>query len=129
TCEPLPDLVSVQSESFFDVRREFPEVQRSVLAQFDELCAQAVQYGELTVAARGANTVRSEFAFLSGVDVGTLGVHQFNPYRTLASSGKTATLPSYLRALGYRTVCIHPYHANFYRRDRVLPFLGFDEFI
>jgi phosphoglycerol transferase MdoB-like AlkP superfamily enzyme len=31
--------------------------------------------------------------------------------------------------LGYRTVAIHPYSKQFYRRDRVFPILGFDEFL
>lgn len=39
------------------------------------------------------------------------------------------SLASYLKRLGYRTVCIHPYPASFYRRDRVYPRLGFDEFM
>jgi len=34
-----------------------------------------------------------------------------------------------LKALGYRTICVHPYHRSFYRRDTVLPLLGFDRFI
>ena len=41
-------------------------------------------------------------------------------------------MPSIAAALkrqGYRTVCIHPYARSFYGRDKVLPALGFDEFI
>jgi hypothetical protein len=37
--------------------------------------------------------------------------------------------PAYLRRCGYRTVCVHPYAASFYARDKVYPRLGFDEFI
>lgn len=76
----------------------------------------------------GANTVRTEFAFLSGMGAEALGIHKFNPYRRLAVEG-VATIASYLRSLGYRTICVHPYHRTFYRRDKVLPHLGFDEFI
>ncbi|HYG46026.1 MAG TPA: LTA synthase family protein [Bordetella sp.] len=124
-----PHLVVIQSESFFDVRREFPEMQPSILREFDALCAESVQYGELEVAAWGANTIRSEFAFLSGYAAETIGVHRFNPYRRLARRGKVPTLASHLQSRGYRTICIHPYHGSFYRRDKVLPLLGFDEFI
>ncbi|OZI78006.1 LTA synthase family protein [Bordetella genomosp. 12] len=127
--EALPDLVCIQSESFFDVRRAFPIVKKDVLANFDALCAESMAYGELDVAARGANTVRTEFAFLSGLDPKVLGVHRFNPYRKLARRQSVPTLASYLKALGYRTVCVHPYHGSFYRRDEVLPKLGFEEFI
>ncbi|OWT72735.1 MULTISPECIES: LTA synthase family protein [unclassified Achromobacter] len=128
TSASLPDLVTIQSESFFDVRRAYPIVKRGVLQGFDRLCAQAAMYGELDVAARGANTVRTEFAFLTGLAPRDLGVHRFNPYRKLARRG-VPTVASYLRRLGYRTVCVHPYHGSFYGRDTVLPALGFDEFI
>ncbi len=125
----LPDLVSIQSESFFDVRRPYPIVKREVLDGFDTLCAEALVHGELEVAARGANTVRTEFAFLSGLGAETLGVHRYNPYRRLARRQDVPTLVSYLRKLGYRTICVHPYHGEFYHRHEVLPALGFDEFI
>jgi len=124
----LPDLVSIQSESFFDARRAYPIVKQEILQNFDRLRAQAVVYGELDVAARGANTVRTEFAFLSGLAPARLGVHRFNPYRKLARRG-VPTLASFLKKLGYRTVCVHPYHGSFYHRDTVLPAFGFDEFI
>ncbi|CUI66348.1 LTA synthase family protein [Achromobacter kerstersii] len=125
----LPDLVAVQSESFFDARRAYPGlVKENVLSNFDALKMEAVGHGRLKVAAWGANTVRTEFAFLSGTDGASLGIHQFNPYRKLASQG-FATVASYLQSLGYRTLCVHPYHRSFYGRDKVLPKLGFDEFI
>lgn len=125
----LPDLVSIQSESFFDVRRAYPIVKKEVLDGFDTLCREALVHGELEVAARGANTVRTEFAFLSGLSAEALGVHRYNPYRRLARRENVPTLVSYLRQLGYRTICVHPYHGEFYRRREVLPALGFDEFI
>ncbi|WPL82082.1 sulfatase-like hydrolase/transferase [Bordetella hinzii] len=124
----LPDLVCIQSESFFDVRRAFPIVRKDVLSNFDELCAESLAHGELEVAARGANTVRTEFAFLSGMNPEELGIHRYNPYRKLAAHG-VPTLASYLKGLGYRTICVHPYYGSFYRRNTVLPELGFDEFI
>jgi hypothetical protein len=127
--DPLPDLVVIQSESFFDARRAYPQLLREdILANFDLLKSEAVAHGQLKVAAWGANTVRTEFAFLSGMSAEALGIHQYNPYRKLAGQG-FPTIASYLRGLGYRTVCVHPYHRSFYRRDKVLPLLGFDEFI
>jgi phosphoglycerol transferase MdoB-like AlkP superfamily enzyme len=123
-----PHLVVVQSESFFDARRAFAGVRQDILAGYDTLLAEAVLRGPLEVPAFGANTVRSEFAFLSGLDPAQLDVHRFNPYRKLPHWG-VPTLAGHLRKLGYRTVCIHPYPAGFYRRDVVFPLLGFDRFI
>jgi hypothetical protein len=123
-----PDLIAIQSESFFDPRRSFPGVRREVLAHFDALKAAAAAHGALQVGAWGANTVRTEFAFLSGIDPEALGVHRFNPYRRAARQ-PVPTIASFLKTMGYRTVCLHPYPASFYRRDLVFPALGFDEFI
>lgn len=123
-----PHLVVVQSESFFDARRLFAGIRPEVLQAFDALQASAVCQGQVEVAAWGANTVRTEFAFLSGLSAAALGVHRFNPYRKLARQG-VPTIAGFLRQLGYRTVCVHPYHASFYTRAEVYPRLGFDEFI
>lgn len=125
---PLPDLVSVQSESFFDVRDLWPGVKTQVLSEYDRLVEQSLARGKLQVAAWGANTVRTEFAYLTGIPGDRLGVHRFNPYRVLARQG-LPSIAAHLKALGYRTVCIHPYDGSFYGRNTVLPALGFDEFI
>ena len=124
----LPDLVVVESESFFDARRLHPGIRSEVLARFDELALQSVLRGRLAVPAWGANTMRTEFAFLTGLGQTALGAHRFNPYR-LAARASLPALPACLRALGYRTVCIHPHPAGFFERHRVMPNLGFDEFI
>lgn len=50
-------------------------------------------------------------------------------FRAIAAGWNISSLASFLKSLGYRTVCIHPYPASFYRRDRVYPCLGFDEFL
>ncbi|MCO1619294.1 LTA synthase family protein [Pseudomonas putida] len=126
--EALPDLVSVQSESFFDVRELWPGVRPQVLDQYDLLASQALARGKLQVAAWGANTVRTEFAYLTGIPADRLGVHRFNPYRVLARQG-LPSIAARLKAQGYRTICIHPYDGGFYGRNKVLPALGFDEFI
>lgn len=126
--DPRADIIVIQSESFFDVRRVYPLVRSDVLENFDRLRREAVRFGQLRVSAWGANTVRTEFAFLSGTDAQRLGVHRYNPYRRLAAQ-PIPTLASCLRRAGYRTICVHPYYAGFYRRDSVFPMLGFDEFI
>jgi hypothetical protein len=125
----LPHLVAVQSESFFDPRSLSPGIRTDVLAEFDRLKVDALAHGKLKVPAWGANTIRTEFAFLSGIDNDRLGVHRFNPYRAIAGGADVPSLATYLKRLGYRTICIHPYPASFYKRDRVYPRMGFDEFL
>lgn len=124
----MPDLVAVQSESFFDARREYPILRQDLLENLDHLRLESRCFGPLQVPAWGANTVRTEFAFLSGIPPDKLGVHKYNPYRRIIKE-EFPTIASCLRNLGYRTVCVHPYHAGFYRRDSVIPKLGFEEFV
>jgi len=124
----LPNLVLVQSESFADPRRLSDAVAPSLLANYDRLRGEARQQGRLTVPAWGANTVRTECAVLTGLTSTALGIHAFSPYRTLARQA-LPNLAGYLKTLGYRTLCIHPYPAGFYLRETVFPRLGFDQFI
>ena len=126
--EHLPNVVAVQSESFFDPRDWLRYRPPDLLDAWDTLRHEALAQGPLAVPAWGANTVRTECAFLTGLPPETFGIHRFNPYRQLARK-RLPSLASRLKALGYRTVCIHPYPASFYLRDRVMPSLGFDEFL
>ncbi len=126
--QALPNIVIVQSESFFDARRLHPEVHPALLQHFDSIRAASAQYGHLHVPAWGGNTARSEFSFLTGLRREALGVHRFNPHRTLSPRG-IPSIASYLKGLGYRTVCIHPYPVQFYSRHEAYPSLGFDRFI
>ena len=124
----LPNMVVIQSESFFDIRELFSGINTNVLSEFDKLKEEALLYGKLKVPAWGANTIRSEFSFLTGLDETELGVHRFNPYRAVVKGWKVRSLANYLKHLGYRTIAIHPYPASFYQRSRVYPTFGFDEF-
>jgi phosphoglycerol transferase MdoB-like AlkP superfamily enzyme len=124
----LPDIVVVQSESFFDARRLYPQIRSDLLQGFDAIRHAAVQHGCLRVPAWGGNTARTEFSFLAGLGPDEIGVHRFNPHRRLAPQG-VPTVAGYLREAGYRTVCVHPYPASFYSRDAAYPALGFDRFV
>jgi phosphoglycerol transferase MdoB-like AlkP superfamily enzyme len=119
-----PHVVALECESFFDARRLGATAS---LENYDRLRAEG-RWGRLAVPAWGAYTMRTEFAFLSGIANERLGVHRFDPYRRFARR-PLPTLASALRSLGYRTVCVHPYPAAFFRRDLVFPRLGFDEFL
>jgi hypothetical protein len=123
-----PSVVVVQSESFFDARRIMEQAPPGFLKHFDRMVGASRYSGRLRVPAWGANTLRTEFAFLSGIPDEAMGVDRFNPY--LGYCAKPVwTIASYLRSIGYRTVCIHPFHKSFFRRDKAYPHLGFDEFI
>lgn len=122
------DMVVVQSESFFDARRIHDSIPQDLLARFDACSEEASYHGRLSVPAWGANTMRTEFAFLSGLPNEALGYHRFNPYLSLCKK-PVWTMAQSLRSMGYRTICVHPFHASFFDRETVYPNLGFDRFL
>ncbi len=124
----MPPVVTIQCESFFDIRRLHPQLEFLPLNRFDQCRRTAGHWGRLTVPTWGANTVRTEFAMLSGLPQNELGIDRFNPYHRFALS-PVPSLAWRLRAQGYRTICLHPFDRSFYRRHLVLPNLGFDTFI
>ncbi len=124
----LSPVVVVQCESFFDARRVSPQVPQDLLPGFDACRARGAIYGRMEIPAWGANTMRAEFAVLTGIGEARLGYDRFNPYHAFARA-PLASLARCLRANGYRTLCLHPYDRRFFRRDLTMPALGFDAFL
>ncbi|RQV20355.1 LTA synthase family protein [Burkholderia cenocepacia] len=122
-----PDVILIQSESFFDARRLGNAVAPNLFTRFDNACREAVWHGEMTVPAWGANTMRTEFAVLTGTESFSLGYARFYPYAFVRN--KIESLASWFARCGYDTVAIHPYYADFFGRDRVFPLLGFTRFL
>ncbi len=125
---PMPCLLIVQCESFFDARLMHPGIAPHLLEGFDRACREGAASGRLEVPGWGANTLRTEFSVLTGLGDEALGFDRFNPYHAFARV-PVASLAWRLRAQGYRTICLHPFDRRFFRRDLVMPNLGFDEFI
>lgn len=121
-------LVIVQCKSFFDARRVSPCVPEDLLPGFDDCRRHGATFGRLEVAGWGANTMRAEFAVLTGIPERDLGYDRFNPYHAFARAPVTS-LAWRLRNEGYRTVCLHPFDRGFFRRDLTLTALGFETFL
>ena len=121
-------LILVQCESFFDARRLSPLVPDTLLSGYDACRESGGAFGRLDVPGWGANTMRAEFAVLTGIPESELGYDRFNPYHAFARA-PIASLVWYLRNQGYRTVCLHPFDRSFFRRDLTLPALGFESFL
>ncbi|MBR0653009.1 sulfatase-like hydrolase/transferase [Roseomonas terrae] len=120
----LPHLLLLQLESFCDPRRLGVP---AALTQWDALAAGAVAHGPLAVPGFGANTMRTEFAVLTGLADGVLGLDRLNPYFRFARA-PVSSIAWALRGAGYTTTCLHPFDERFFGRDRVLPALGFQRF-
>jgi hypothetical protein len=121
-------IILVQCESFFDARRLSTLIPRELLAGFERCCTKASRFGRLEVPGWGANTMRAEFAVLTGIPESDLGYDRFNPYYALTRV-PIASHVWRLRRAGYRTLCLHPFDRRFFRRDRVMPALGFERFL
>ena len=72
-------IIIVQCELFFDARRLSPAIPPELLAGFAACCASSAQFGRLIVPGWGANTMRAEFAVLTGIPESELGYDRFNP--------------------------------------------------
>jgi hypothetical protein len=121
-------IVLVQSECFFDTGRLHPSLGADLLPSFYACRRESWQHGQLDVPCWGANTIRSEFAVLTGVTEEHLGLDRFNPYASFARVG-VDSIAWQAAAAGYRTVCVHPFDLGFYGRKRVMRQLGFDRLI
>lgn len=121
-----PDVIVIQSESFFDARRLGHSINPKLLEHFDTASSESEQYGELTVPAWGANTMRTEFAVLTGLDESQLGYARFYPYAFVRA--QCTTIAAWFKRAGYVTHAVHPYFANFFGRARVFPLMHFDTF-
>jgi hypothetical protein len=122
-----PDVIVIQSESYFDARRLGGYVSGEPYAHFDRAKRESFEQGELAVPAWGANTMRSEFAMLTGLKSAELGYARFYPYMFVRRA--CASLAGYFSRGGYRTVAVHPYHADFFDRRRVFAHMHFERFL
>jgi Phosphoglycerol transferase and related proteins, alkaline phosphatase superfamily len=122
-----PDVILIQSESFFDARRLTKSIAPAILHHFDTARRESFQHGELTVPAWGANTMRTEFAVLTGIEGAQLGYARFYPYAFVRSA--CASLASWFKRGGYQTRAIHPYYADFFGRERAFKHLQIDRFL
>lgn len=122
-----PDIVFYLSEALFDV---------AILADYDdcemfnarcELQHNAAT-GDFNAPAFGGGTTRTEFAVITGVNVLKFEEYLNIPYRKVMHQ-RANSIAWELKKNGYKTIAIHPNHAEFYSRNIAMPNLGFDEFI
>lgn len=119
----LPHVIAVQCESFIDPARIFRDPPD--LPYFRAAKSAAASHGPLDVPCGGAYTMRTEFSFLSGTSPEALGCDRFNPYARAECRGYPS-LAKTLKEAGYKTDFVHPHDLRFFRRDAVMPALGFD---
>ncbi len=122
----LPDIIVVQSESFFD-----PELMRGMpkgrtIQNFHALAERGTS-GNLTVPTFGGGTIRTEFEVLTGIALKYFPTIQY-PYFELMDR-PLPSLPRTLGRAGYKLEAIHPNSAGFWNRARALHQIGIDHFV
>ena len=120
-----PDIVIVQSEALFDPGRLRGLDSADFLAEFHSLKERGL-HGELRVPAYGGGTIRTEFEVLTGYPLAAFP-HVHYPYYGLTDRPIPSALPAQLGRLGYRTLLVHPYEADFWNRNAAVRRLGIEE--
>lgn len=121
--QPATDVVVVMNESFWDPQK-LPLVQFSI----DPMpTVRKLQKGEILSPTYGGGTANVEFEALTGFSNAFLPKGSL-PYQQYIR-GNTPTIAWELRAKGYRTIAMHPYHPWFWNRDFVYKRFGFEQFL
>ena len=81
--------------------------------------------GYLNVSVLGGNTANTEFEFLTGNSMAFLTTGSV-PYQQYIHSS-LPSLVDHLEKYGYDTTAMHPYHAQGWNRNKVYPYLGFNQ--
>lgn len=122
----LPDIIIVQSESFFDPARLKKIGTEHLLPNLRKLQAQ-YRHGDLWVPTYGGGTIRTEFEVLTGLAMREFPEIQY-PYFRLTNKEVVPGIARTLVKHGYQTVAIHPNSRDFWNRAATFEHLGFAEF-
>ncbi|MEW9625536.1 LTA synthase family protein [Rhodanobacter geophilus] len=122
----LPDIVVIQSESFFDPSIMKGYAHDDLAPNLHRLARHGIS-GALHVPTFGGGTIRTEFEVLTGLSLRYFDNLQF-PYLQIGRK----PLPSLVRVLdehGYATVAVHGNDPTFWNRDTAFKTLGFQRFV
>jgi phosphoglycerol transferase MdoB-like AlkP superfamily enzyme len=121
-----PDIVVVQSESFFDPSA-IRGLENEDFAPNLHRLAEHASTGRLHVPTFGGGTIRTEFEVLTGLSLRYFPTMQF-PYLQM-HSGVVPGMVRTLRSHGYETIAVHGNDASFWNRTTAFRSLGFDRFV
>jgi phosphoglycerol transferase MdoB-like AlkP superfamily enzyme len=121
-----PDIVIVQSESFFDPSIIKGYENQNFVPNLRRL-AEHASSGALHVPTFGGGTIRTEFEVLTGLSLRYFADMQF-PYLQMTSKVVPGMVRS-LRSHGYETIAVHGNDGTFWNRDKAFNALGFDHFV
>ena len=125
--EPV-DLIVVMNEAFSDLPTVYDfETNRDGLPYIHSLEGANVKKGWMLSSVFGGTTADTEYEFLTGNSVAFLSADAV-PYTQYIGSDQES-LARLLKNQGYSATAFHPYLESGYKRYKVYPLLGFDDFI
>ena len=123
-----PNIIVIMNEAFsdlsvlgdFEVSEDYMPFVHSLQQGYENTVT-----GNLTVSVCGGNTANTEFEFLTGhtMDYFPVGSIPYQQYIT----GEIPSIANQLADLGYATYGMHPYNSTGWNRNKVYPWLGFQE--
>lgn len=127
TLEKMPNIITIQLESFFDVyEAEFFETSMDPIPTFHYLM-ENYSSGYCKVPSVGAGTANTEFEVLTGMSMRYFGPGEY-PYKTIAKYQPMESAATALKAFGYGAHALHNNGGNFYSRADVFNMMGFDSY-
>lgn len=122
-----PDIIIIQSESFFDpaVIEGAPETKDLLPTYYSALSEGNAGY--MTVPTFGGGTIRTEYEVLTGVPMTAFPLMQF-PYLQIRKN-HLESLATTTKANGYIATAIHGNSGTFWNRKSIFKKAGFDNFL
>lgn len=122
----LPDIVAIQSESFFDPSITNGYAHSNLTPNLRRLAAHGIS-GALHVPTFGGGTIRTEFEMLTGLSLRYFDNMQF-PYLQMGRK-QVPSLVHVLDEHGYETIAVHGNDPTFWNRNTAFKALGFQRFV
>lgn len=123
SAEQLPDIILILNESFCDLSVcSGIETDRDYLAPFYGI--ENAFYGKAYSPNIGGGTNNTEFELLTSCSMYLLP--NYAPFNYIRFTSRNATLPTYLKELGYTTTAMHSNDGTNYSRHIAFPAMGFD---
>lgn len=122
-----PNVIVIMSEAFWDINNleDVVYISENPMDKYNALTQNAIT-GQVAVNVYGGGTNSPEFEFLTGIN--TRYLRNANYYGAYYAH-KQQSLVTYMNQLGYYSMVLHPYNAEFYDRGIGYSNMGFEEFI
>ncbi len=126
--EKAQNIIVIMNESLSDLPTTYGfETNVDGMPFMHSLEGDNVKKGFLTVSVFGGTTADTEYEFLTGNSLAFL--HGESVPFTQYINTPQQSLASLMTARGYSATAFHPYLPNGYKRNKVYPLLGFEDFV